>query len=305
MRITWLALLIAVLGALAVDITGCSRIRRPSREGRSGETHPSETVLSDDLTMLDELGSRYLQLGDCDAAIHYWSKIIELAPGTKQSLEAKLRMAGCYSRKHEYAQAAELYRDVLNINKKISHPELESGAGGGWFGRSSLSAEALAGLSGVSENRDELRRQILVEYPETRAALRICNVIAKDRAATTGATRSAELVSMARDFAKDGETKQAALALYAAGLAANKRQDMEHAVELWTKVVADYPDTLWAAEAQLGIGLDVYLQQGEWAKALDALQKRIDDYPDNPVWMAEASTRMLRQFLEFEKKYPR
>lgn len=60
-----------------------------------------------------ENGITYSKLGERDAALLYFSYVIETYPETEASLEAKYRAAEIYEIKEQYQEAAELYQELL------------------------------------------------------------------------------------------------------------------------------------------------------------------------------------------------
>ncbi len=288
MRKVYMFLLVAVLIVALADAVRGRRNYRLTGDTDSSSTVLPESASREDVEILDELASRYVALGDCDAAMHYASKSFELAPVTTKFLSARLSIAHCYAEQGNHSEARTLYEEVRD---RASDPELK--------------ASALVELAQMDEKEDELFREVVAEYPETEAALDAVGRIAKRRAAATGRPVTAELVSMAEEFAQSGEERQAAVSLYRAAHFYAHEQRYEDFAALCKAVVAQYPESSWAPEALLDTATR-YFAQGQWAKVLEASQKILDDYPDSSVrGFAQMNARVMRQFLEIEKKYPR
>jgi len=180
-----------------------------------------------------------------------------------EAQDAMLRIAACYAKQGDRTKAATYYKQVLQTAHDIE-----------------VRAKAQRGLAELSDDPTSAYQKLLDEYPGTWAALAVVLVLAKQNASSHGVSVDEELVAMADRFAGNGHGQQAAVCLFAASHARQSAGDARGAAELWNAILSRYPQSRWAAEAQLEIGLHAF-QQGEWEKAKQAFETVLERYPDS------------------------
>ena len=236
---------------------------------------------------------------DCDSAMAAWTTMLQDAKDPVMANMARLEMAICHIRRNEYGQAEQLLTTVATSTNR--DPNIE---------KAIFLLGEIRFYSGDFKKADEIFRQMVRQFPNAAfsndALMRIdvISVAGGDEADTGSLAPFAEAMKarLTGDPNRAAEilsnpafdsSPVAEQALFYSGVSFAAGNDAARAVDALKKYIDKYPDGLYTDRAYLETGDLLCLRPETQGQAMAAYNKILELYPDGPV--TEIARQRLRQ----------
>lgn len=241
-------------------------------------------VTRNNSNILFEKGLKYYFIDDFDSARGYFQRAAEISPESSSGINGRFYWGVCLYRQKQYAEAASVFRNLAEEFPESMHaPE-------------SLYQVGMSLQASDSPDAGKYFRQVLERYPNARwAQFSKERLMEADFLIGMKKFDAQDLETARRYFQKVSDDNAASSDLrakssYFAAICNFKRARWETALGQFKRLAADYPGSIWVAEATYHVGL-CYRELGRKELADRSFAEVIRRFPETP-WAGYARERM-------------